>query len=195
MSLTFHVSPEGYSFANFNGTKGFLNQNDCNELVRHAKELDQESRYVEIGSFLGCSTLLVALNSNATVWAHDIWSLDSNANPVECPSENFFNFYAKVKEYNLRNRVIPIIGNSLKTIAMHDDDSIDLAFIDGDHSFEGTLGDFENVYPKMKKCGIILAHDCTPNSEPLEALKVFCKKNSLEFSILPGTCGMAKVVI
>ena len=36
---------------------------------------------------------------------------------------------------------------------------IDLAFVDGCHSYAGTIRDFENLYPYMAKTGIMVFHD------------------------------------
>jgi hypothetical protein len=193
--ITFVVNEKGYSFARFMGVRGYLNQNDCKQLIEHAKALPENGRYAETGTFLGCSAHIIAAHSKATVWAHDIWSIDEDENPSEFPSECFFKFYESVKRNKFENRIIPIAGNSLKTIDIHDDDSLDLAFIDGDHSYEGALGDFRNIFPKMKEGSVILAHDCAPKSECLSALNTFAIENNQMFEFLQGTCGMVKIVV
>ena len=49
-------------------------------------------------------------------------------------------------------------------------DSIDAAFIDGDHSYEGALGDLQAVWPKLKNGATVVVHDT--NMEPvMKALK------------------------
>jgi len=192
---TFASDENGFMFAYFCGTKGFLNQSDFQQLMTHAKSLPDGAEYAETGSFMGASALIFGLNSTANVWCHDIWTLDQNIKEVEYPSENFFNFYDKIREYNLLSRVFLVPGDSLKTYKVHKDKSLDLAFIDGDHSYSGALGDLENFLPKVKEGGIILAHDCTPGSECLRALNDFSKKNSVKFEILPGTNGMAKIIV
>lgn len=45
------------------------------------------------------------------------------------------------------------------TINAIDDNSIDLIFIDGNHSFKYVLDDLENYYPKLSKNGIICGDD------------------------------------
>jgi hypothetical protein len=40
-----------------------------------------------------------------------------------------------------------------------EDQSIDFAYIDGDHSYEGVCADLENLFPKMKDEGIIAFDD------------------------------------
>jgi predicted O-methyltransferase YrrM len=193
--ITFTTNFKGYSFANFKGVRGYLNQNDCRQLISHAKALPENSRYAETGTFLGCSSHLIAAHSNATVWAHDIWSIDEEENSCEFPSECFFSFYESIKQNNLETRIIPVAGNSLKTIKIHDDNSLDLAFVDGDHTYDGAIGDLRNVLPKMKKGATILAHDCTPGSDCIRAMTEFTSETGQTYEILPGTCGMAKIVV
>lgn len=199
-TVTFDVV-DGIAFTFVNGVKGLLNQNDAAVIRKHALELPVNGKYVETGTYLGCSALLVALHSKATVWAHDIWAEqwenNKDASEKECiKTDNFFyEFYKGVKKNNLQNRVIPIRGDSAYTVGIHDPESIDLAFIDGDHTYEGALKDFRNVYPLMKKGGIILAHDCQPNSPPRAAITKFASENNLTFEVYPYTTGLARIVV
>ena len=64
----------------------------------------------------------------------------------------------------------------VKTI---EDESLDFVFIDGDHSFEAALKDFQNYYPKVKKGGIFGGHDIQLDSVR-NALTHFLKEISKE---------------
>tara|TARA_R110000868_G_scaffold3864_7_gene23763 strand:- start:1627 stop:2274 length:648 start_codon:yes stop_codon:yes gene_type:complete len=64
----------------------------------------------------------------------------------------------------------------VKTI---EDESLDFVFIDGDHSFEAALKDFQNYYPKVKKGGIFGGHDIQLDSVR-NALTYFLKEKSNE---------------
>ena len=46
--------------------------------------------------------------------------------------------------------------NFAKTI---EDESLDFVFVDGDHSYEATLADIQNYWPKVKKGGLFSGHD------------------------------------
>jgi hypothetical protein len=193
-----NFTEDGICYTDVNGVSGTLNPMDSLILKVHAQNIEQGGKYIETGSYLGCSAILVALNSNATVWAHDIWvsewsELAPTGRPPPEVRDYFFKFYSAVKSNNLVNRVIPIRGNSVYTIGIHDDESIDLAFIDGDHSYEGCLGDLEVVFPKMKNSGTILVHDCIPDSEPLKAVKHFAQTHNLSVGFYPRSWGMAKI--
>ena len=197
MSLEYFVE-NGIAYTSVNGTRGTLKFADAQEIITRAKALGESARYLETGSYLGCSSLLVALHSNATVWAHDIWVTDwselKGCPPPEV-KDYFYEFYSSVKKNKFENRIIPIRGNSVYTVGIHDDESIDLAFIDGDHSFEGCLNDLIVVYPKMKKGGVILVHDCIENSEPLGAVNKFTRDKGLDFSVVPGSWGMVCITL
>jgi predicted O-methyltransferase YrrM len=144
-----------------NGVRGTLNVADVNALAEHVRGA---KKYVETGSYLGASAHIAALSSSAIVYAHDIWVTDwsdlSNASvpPPEC-ADYFYEFYKGVKRNKLENRIIPIRGKSAYTLGIHDDNTIDVAFIDGDHSYEGCLADLVAVWPKMIHGGTILVHD------------------------------------
>jgi len=54
-------------------------------------------------------------------------------------------------------------------------DRIDVAHIDGDHSFEGIMGDLKAVTPAIKKAGFIIIHDYAPgHSAVVEAVDKWC---------------------
>jgi hypothetical protein len=187
---------DGIAYTLVNGVRGTLNQSDARALIEHARALPEGGRYLETGSYLGCSALLVALHSNATVWAHDIWVTDwselKGCPPPEV-KDYFYKFYEGVKANGVENHVIPVRGNSVYTVGIHDAGTIDLAFVDGDHSYEGCLNDLEAVLPKMNTGTTILVHDCIPGSPPLAAVTDFSKKHKLEFTVVPGTWGMARI--
>ena len=161
-------------------------------LIHHAQQIPAGGRYLETGSYLGCSATIVALHSTATIWAHDVWVTDWSelkGGPPPKVTDYFYEFYKGVNANSLVNRVIPIRGDSVYTVGIHADETINLAFIDGDHSYDGCLGDLKAVWSKMKVGSTVLVHDCVPDSEPLRAVKDFGK----EFTVLSGTCGMVRI--
>lgn len=193
--IRFEVDENGIAYTYINGIKGTLNYYDTETLIHEIVQNDP-SVYVETGSYLGCSSVISALHSNALVYAHDLWVQDfdtldiSSAPPPEV--ENYFKqFYTNVKSQNLQNRIIPIRGDSKFTLdAIHDDESIDFAFIDGDHSEDGIYGDLITIFPKMKVGGVILCHDCVEGTETYKGLLKFTK----DFESIPNTCGMVKII-
>ncbi len=202
VELKFEVDSNGIGYTYMNGSvKGTLTQMDVMCILKTAKkflnEEESSSVYLETGSYLGCSAVLIALTSNATVYAHDIWTTsdlpDSSVPPPKlADGEDYFKkFYKNIRDNKLQNRVIPIRGDSAYTVgAIHEDESVNMAFIDGDHSEDGILRDLRTVYPKIKPGGVILCHDCVPGSEARKGLVKFGK----DFEDLPGTYGMVMLI-
>ena len=188
---------DGCCFTTINGTRGTLSQACVQSLIEATKDLGSDAKYIETGSYLGCSSLIVALHSNAIVYAHDIWVTDWSelkGSPPPEVKDYFYTFYDMVKKNKMTRRIIPIRGNSVYTLGIHDDDSIDVAFIDGDHSLDGCFLDLEAVFPKMKKNGKILIHDCYGDNECRQAVLKFVAKHSLKnIKDIPYSCGMVLI--
>lgn len=68
----------------------------------------------------------------------------------------FYN--SKVKE-NYKNRLIPIQALSTDGATQIPDASLDLVFIDADHSYEWVKQDIAAYKPKLKKDGWLTGHD------------------------------------
>ncbi len=64
--------------------------------------------------------------------------------------------HAKSTEFLCNRKVSLRLANS-QTVKFSD--LYDLAFIDGDHSYEGVKGDFENLAPHLAAEAVILFHD------------------------------------
>jgi predicted O-methyltransferase YrrM len=198
MTLEFKVVDELY-YSYVNGVKGMLSQIDVEHLMDYASKIPPGGRYVETGTYLGCSAILMALRSNATVWAHDIWTENwSDLNGTEPPPQSddyFFKFYENVLNNNLENRIIPIRGKSAYTLQIHPLKSIDFAFIDGDHSYQGCLEDLQMLYPRMKPGATILLHDCLDETECFRALRDFTSANNIRYQRATHSTGMARIQI
>lgn len=202
MELKFDCDENGIAYTYVNGTKGTLNAFDTQALIKEIANVckgDEERIYVETGSYLGCSSVLAGLvsSSNTMCYAHDVWDFeslksDSVAPPKVLEGDYFKLFYDNIRDNGLCKKVVPIRGDSKYTLsAVHKDNSIDIAFVDGDHSFDGIYGDLCALRPKMKKGAIIMCHDCTQGSDTRKGLEKFTK----DFVDIPGTHGMVKIVV
>lgn len=54
-------------------------------------------------------------------------------------------------------------------------ESLDIVFVDGDHSYTATLRDLELWYPKIRKGGVLSGHDFGSNPEVTRAVIDFRK--------------------
>lgn len=158
------------------------------ERVIGNKEEGEKFLYAETGSFLGCSSILMAsiLPPESLVYAHDLWVDTSHGEilseaglPPKMVDDYFYVFYDNIRKRGLEKRVIPVRGNSSYTVGIHQPESIDFGFIDGDHSYQGAMNDLRNMYPLIKPGGILLVHDVVQTSSyqnsVAEAVFEFCK--------------------
>lgn len=66
---------------------------------------------------------------------------------------------AKLRLSEFGDRAIILKGESLAMAQAVENKSLDFAFIDADHSYEGVKSDIEAWLPKVKKGGFISGHD------------------------------------
>jgi hypothetical protein len=202
MDLKFEVDDKDMAFTYVNGVKGTLNKMDTNILLGEMSAVPVNGKYAETGSYLGCSAVLAGLTMKrgALVYCHDLWLedmslLSEDGNPPPIVDGQLYEFYNNIKSNNLEGVVIPLRGDSSYTLGVHDDNTIDLAFIDGDHSKEGVKKDLEAIFPKMKSGGVILCHDCSPDTPTLEGVTEFCLVHNLNEVIGFRGSSIIKIVV
>ncbi|MCX7712683.1 MAG: class I SAM-dependent methyltransferase [Chthoniobacterales bacterium] len=119
-------------------------------LALFAKKFAKE-KILEIGTSFGETALTFALNSpeNCVVYTIDIQNTLSN--PTIGRKFRNKNIEKKIKFYSMDiERVFSILPPK----------SVDIIFIDGDHSYEGVKKDTEYSLSLIKDNGIIIWHDC-----------------------------------
>lgn len=128
---------------------------------------------VEIGSFIGYSAICIAQaiednkQTQGTVYAIDNFLPHINnpnlpidiENPLEVAKTN-------VEKAGLMHRIKFIKGFSTDVAPelLSEIKNIDLLFIDGDHTYKGTLNDYNTYNGKVRKGGLIIFHDIFPNN-------------------------------
>jgi predicted O-methyltransferase YrrM len=110
----------------------------------------------EIGRFKGGSTLLMAaaMATGSTLWSYD---LHVPARPDLVGADLDAELAAALERLGVSGGVHLVVGDSLKVEIPQG--QIDLLFIDGDHSYEGTKADFERWSPHVRDRGNLLFHD------------------------------------
>lgn len=75
--------------------------------------------------------------------------------------------------------------------------SFDLAFIDGDHSYEAVMEDLKHAYVQMNLGGLTLCHDSDTPSFPgvRQAIDEFCNKHGLKHELRPGSHGLEVIYV
>jgi beta-1,4-mannosyl-glycoprotein beta-1,4-N-acetylglucosaminyltransferase len=154
----------------YNKIEGWFNFQDI--YTAAVNRFESGSHFVEIGSWLGCSTSYMAveiINSgkdikfdcidpwngsdggNESLYSDDLKKLrDKNTTLYDEFTRNI----ELVKDY-----VNPIKSYSYECVNNYENNSIDFLFIDGSHEYEPVKRDLEEWYCKVKDNGIIAGHD------------------------------------
>jgi predicted O-methyltransferase YrrM len=144
-----------------NKDKSIMRDNTSSEGLRELiKELGdtKEMRMIEIGSFIGESTIIFAEHFKEVI-AIDPFLPDYHK---EDPTSKF-NFDEVYDEYMRRTSPFP----NIKTLRLTSDDAVkelnsetyDFIYIDGIHTYEQVKIDIDNYLPLVKEGGIIGGHD------------------------------------
>lgn len=131
------------------------------ELFRLAQAPGMRS-IVEIGAYVGASAsafasgLESARNAAARIYCIDTWNNDAMSEGQRDTMELFLRNTAVH-----RNRIVPVRSwstDAVDTIRAQAN-SIDLLFIDGDHSYEGCLADWKAYAPLLSPTALVAFHD------------------------------------
>ena len=132
-----------------------LSEVDVWSLGRIAEGLPTGAACAEIGSYLGASSIVIALRlkPGSKLWCIDTWQNNAMS---EGPGNTYSEFFENTKDYH--HMIVPCRGNSVE-MARHFRADLDFLFIDGDHTYEGCKADAIAWLPKVKSGGIVAFHD------------------------------------
>jgi hypothetical protein len=123
--------------------------------------------FVEIGLWKGKSITFMAEKVKEMNYKLKLIGIDTFEGTTDVPSlmadpniqngtllDTYFKNIGPVKEY-----ITTIVGDSHAEYIEFENESIDVLFIDGDHSYAAVKADIELWFPKVKMGGIISGHD------------------------------------
>lgn len=111
-------------------------------------------RVVEIGAFKGLSTIIMARVAKVVV------SIDPfDRCHVVNGRDTFPTYRENIYCHNVASKIVPCVGPSTFVCPLLRRDSFDVAFIDGEHTYEAVRDDIACVEPLMAKGGVITFHD------------------------------------
>lgn len=87
------------------------------------------------------------------------------------------NYHAAIwKMYEYRHKVEFLKGITWEMARHIKDDSLDLCYVDANHSFEGVTQDIKAWFPKVKEGGVMAFHDYfMPQYGVLDSVHEFCR--------------------
>jgi predicted O-methyltransferase YrrM len=114
-------------------------------VLRHLIEKNNFEVMAEVGVRDGRTTFYLLDNiPNLIIYAIDM---------------NIRGFYNNTVAEKYKNRLIPIEAKSSVAANQIDDGSLDLVFIDANHSYEYVKDDIIKYTPKLKSTGLLTGHD------------------------------------
>jgi predicted O-methyltransferase YrrM len=125
-------------------------------LYKTALKLKRGDSIVEIGSYVGASSCFLAAAASdrgSKVYCVDTWKNDGM---TEGPKDTYSAFRANTKRYH--EVIVPLRMKSEEAESEFRA-SVDLLFLDGDHSYEAVSADLRAWLPKMKAYAWLVLHD------------------------------------
>lgn len=159
------MSLDDLEFAVQRMTAGSVSVGDWETLAYFARDREL---VVELGTNLGTTTIMLAAIAQRVVTIDVFEKTDLIVDEVQRKAyvesmkhncHTFGNIERKLAHY----RNIEVVQSlTVPAAERFPDNSIDMLFIDADHSEKGVEGDYEAYYPKVKKGGRFVFHDCLP---------------------------------
>jgi precorrin-6B methylase 2 len=137
----------GFVYTN-DSVEGAMTRGELNWLFLTAKKMNY---IVEIGSWKGRSTHALLSGCSGIVYAVDTFK---NSTERKDSYEDFIKNVGHFKNLKVYK------ADSLEAAREFEDKSIDMVFIDADHSYEAVKADIEAWLPKVKR--LICGHDYDP---------------------------------
>ena len=193
--------------------KGFLSDKEAKKLQELFLNVHHLGSVLEIGTYCGKSTLnfaLVAKKIDGLIFTVDHHTgSEEHQLGEEYHDEDLYDkrlkkfntlpeFLKNLRSSNLGRFIIPIISKSSdasKTFS----ESISLLFIDGGHSLEAALCDYNSWKDKICSGGLLVIHDVFPNPEdggrpPFEIYSRAQKSKQFEDLGIYETLGILKKI-
>jgi predicted O-methyltransferase YrrM len=175
------------------GVRGYLVPGDVPYLFNLAATLPKGGHYLEVGSWLGLSSivfangLIASLNFRATIFCVDTWcgSLEHQSLPEVQRGELFARFAHNIREAQVECLIQPVRGPSTEVARAWTGPELDLIFIDGDHAAEACYQDIRHWHARLRKGGRLLGHDATRGGTVEQALRRYCAETGLRASVCP----------
>ena len=191
--------------------KGFLDEEEGCRLYALALEAGRRGPCLEVGSYCGKSTVYLASGCKAS--RSKLFAVDHHRGSEEQqPGETYFDpelfdprfgridsfpfFRSVIASASLEDTVVPLVCKS-ETAAHCWRTPLSLIFIDGGHSFDAVLTDYQVWSPHLMPGGYLLFHDIYPDPDkggqaPLRVYRLALDSGRYEELPMTGTLGVLK---
>lgn len=196
---------------NIESIKGFMPSHEGEALYSWANKFCHKGPVIEIGTYCGKSTIYLAhgaLEADEIVYTIDHHSgseehqikeeyFDSDVYDQSINRVNTFPlFLENIKNYNLEN-VVPIVASSLITSKSWQTPA-GLIFIDGGHSMDSALSDYNSWAKHVVTGGALVIHDIYEDPEkggqaPYEIYKIALQNGFVEYERVDTIVCLVKV--
>ena len=150
---------------NCNNNAGWM-EPETREILFNTARLAADGLVVEIGSYQGLSTAYMAAGRKlrATSGMQKMYCIDPFCDKDDTGGTNnrtdFYPiFIENMKRCQVDDMINPVVATSTEVVDLFNDQSIEVIFIDGDHTAEGVQSDFDHYFPKVMVGGIMMFHD------------------------------------
>ena len=193
--------------------KGFLSDKEAKKLQELFLNVHHLGSVLEIGTYCGKSTLnfaLVAKKIDGLIYTVDHHTgSEEHQLGEEYHDEDLYDkrlekfntlpeFLKNLESSNLGKYIIPILSNSSEASKTFSE-LISLLFIDGGHSLEAALSDYNSWKDKICSGGLLVIHDVFPNPQdggrpPFEIYSKAQKSKQFEDLGIYETLGILKKI-
>ena len=193
--------------------KGFLSDKEAKKLQELFLNVHHLGSVLEIGTYCGKSTLnfaLIAKKIDGLIYTVDHHTgSEEHQLGEEYHDEDLYDkrlkkfntlpeFLKNLRSSNLNNFIIPIISKSSDASETFSE-LISLLFIDGGHSLEAALSDYNSWKDKICSGGLLVIHDVFPNPKdggrpPFEIYSKAQKSKQFEDLGIYETLGILKKI-
>lgn len=164
-------------------------------MIDYIFSLDPKANtWVELGSFYGeSSTIMLGFRKLKKLYCVDSWTVCPEYNAAHktfdestksadfSPAKDVF--LNRLKKEIDSGRCVPMIQDSVSASLSFDDNTLDVVYVDADHSYESVMTDLETWYKKIKTGGFLCGHDYKMSNDSwpgvTKAVDTFVTKYSL----------------
>jgi hypothetical protein len=164
-----------------------------NEMIKQL--VPEGATIIEIGVFQGEFAEVLSDTNPKHLYLVDCWESQGTCSG-DVDGNNMKHFSSGIDLWNSVKEKFAFYPNisihrqySSEFLKSIEDLSVDVIYIDGDHSYEGVKADLANAFPKIKKGGWIMGHDYEMNMKKANnvynfgvkrAVDEFCLENGLK---------------